>query len=132
MQIHDQTKFGMFANVPFELNATKIKGPRQIAKHMFFLVEQFCELTGTMSKQVHYIHDIGSVIFVPALEIWVTDHSNVSIWIPVVERPFMPRDMYEPACLHFDDERRSGSILYTMQQCILADVETGSLKLQTP
>ena len=68
---------------------------------------------------MHYINDLGSVIFVPALGIWVTELSRVSLWIPLVDQPVMPRDMYVGSHLRSDDERRSASILYIIQQCIL-------------
>ena len=78
---------------------------------------------------MHYIKDLGSVIFAPALEIWVTDLSRVSLWIPVVERPIMPREMYEASCCRFDDARRSASILHIIQQCILG--RCGDWSIQT-
>ena len=51
----ENTTFERFANGPFFVNATTIKGPCMIARYNFFLVEEFCERTDTTKQKMHYV-----------------------------------------------------------------------------
>ena len=95
---------------------------------MHFVLEDKCDKTGILYRQVHYIKSLLSIVFQPALEFWVRESTNVSLWRPLTERPMMPMDMYIDSHTNTDDEDKSTSILQVTYKCII--IRCGGWRVQ--